>query len=392
MPKISVVIPTFNRAHLIGEAIESVLNQTFPDFELIVVDDGSTDDTQEVVHHFTDPRLKYLKLTNSGVSAARNTGIQACSGDIVAFLDSDDLWLPEKLERQMARLDHDSEAGLVYGLYYSTTSIEAPKKLRGNCEAQLGLRKLLFGTVFHWSTVLIVRSWLGQVGGFDEQFPVGEEWELTLRLALAGCHMICEPLPLAIVRQQPNSLAKSSYRHQNALMAVLDKTFNDPRMPLDFVNLRGMARASQLLRIAASAYVTSNLEMGREILQRALATCPSLMSEHIDFLVDTLVYRIRGLSIDDPEEVLQQVERCLPGNHTFVKKLRRRLWGKFYEIAAFQAYELGQPVQCRAFALRAISKRLSSLRNRGLLSIFLRSLVGNRISNEFKIPSSMHRN
>lgn len=380
MPKISVIIPTFNRAHLIAKAIESVLNQTITDFELIVVDDGSTDNTEEVVHSFTDPRLRYLKQLNGGPSVARNAGIQAATGEFIAFLDSDDLFLPEKLSVQMAKVVDNPAVGLVYGLYLSNTEREGSLKVAGVCYPQLELRDLLLGPAFQWSTVLIRRALLEQAGGFDETLG-GEDWELTLRLALAGCQMVCVAEPVSIVRRQPISNTRD-LQYMSSLLAVLDKTFSDPRMPSDLLNLRDLARASQLLRIAASAYVTSNFEMGRQMLQRALATCPSLTSEHIDFLVDTLVYRIRGLSTENPEQVLETVAQSLPGNSNFVKKLRRRLWGKFYEIAAFQAYQLRQPAECRAYVLRAVGKMPSSLHNRGLLSIFVQSFLGNKVINE----------
>jgi hypothetical protein len=171
----------------------------------------------------------------------------------------------------------------------------------------------------------------------------------------------------------------------------LDKIFNDPRMPAELLDLRDLARASQLIRIAASAYSTSQLEMGRDILQHALETYPSLASEHFDFLVDLLVYRIRGLSLDDPKVALQQVTQYLPGDNTFLKKLKRRLWGRFYEIAAFQSHQLDQRAKCIAYAIRAVGITPSCLRNRGLVSIFVRSLVGNWIIDEFKSLSNTLR-
>jgi Glycosyl transferase family 2 len=382
MPRISVILPTYNRAHLVTEAIESVLKQTFTDFELIVVDDGSTDDTEEVVHAFTDPRLRYLKQLNGGASAARNTGVQTATGEFIAFLDSDDLFLPEKLSLQMAKVDDNPKVGLVYGKYLSSIGSEGSLKIAGVCYPQLELRRLLLGPVFHWSTVLVRRLLLEEVGKFEETFG-GEDWELTLRLALAGCQMICVPEPVSIVRRQPISNTRD-LQYMSSLLAVLDKTFSDPRMPPDLLNLRDMARASQLLRIATSAYVTSRLAMGHEIAQRALATCPSLMSEHFDFLVDILVYRIRGLSLADPEEVLQKVTQYLPGDRIFLRKLKPRLWGRFYEIAAFQSYQLGQRAGCIVNVIRAVSQTPSRLRNRGLFSIFVRSFLGNQIINEIK--------
>ena len=101
MPKVSVIIPTYNRSLSVREAIESVLAQTYRDFELIVVDDGSADNTPSVLGSFGE-RIRGIRQANAGVSAARNAGIRAAKGEWVAFLDSDDLWVPQKLERQMA--------------------------------------------------------------------------------------------------------------------------------------------------------------------------------------------------------------------------------------------------------------------------------------------------
>ena len=108
-PCVSVIVPTFNRAWILKEAIDSVLAQNYRDFELIVIDDGSTDHTRDILHPYRD-RLTVIRQANAGVSAARNRGIRAASGRLIAFLDSDDLWLPGKLERQTAFFDATPEA------------------------------------------------------------------------------------------------------------------------------------------------------------------------------------------------------------------------------------------------------------------------------------------
>ena len=116
MPRISVIIPTYNRAHHLKAAVSSVLNQTYTDLELIIVDDGSTDATREVGEQFChlDNRVRYLYQNNGGPSAARNMGIRAARGDFIAFLDSDDYWMPIKLAEQLAIAEQDARIGVVY--------------------------------------------------------------------------------------------------------------------------------------------------------------------------------------------------------------------------------------------------------------------------------------
>ena len=115
-PRVSVILPTYNRAQLIAQAIQSVLDQTYQDFELIIVDDGSKDETEEVVNSFDDERIRYARHEeNKGANAARNTGIAMARGEYIAFQDSDDKWLPEKLERQMRIfLITSTDIGVVY--------------------------------------------------------------------------------------------------------------------------------------------------------------------------------------------------------------------------------------------------------------------------------------
>ena len=117
MPKVSVIIPAYNCAHYICHAVDSVLAQTFPDFELVVVDDGSTDNTRELLKQYGS-QIKYIYQQNKDMTAARNTGINHSSGEYIAFLDSDDIWLANKLERQIVLLDQAPEVGLVYCWHY----------------------------------------------------------------------------------------------------------------------------------------------------------------------------------------------------------------------------------------------------------------------------------
>src|SRR3990170_2838516 len=116
MPKVSVIIPTYNREKYIVETLQSVFAQTFTDYEVIVIDDGSTDNTADVLRPYLD-RIVYIRKPNGGQGSARNVGIKVAKGEYIAFLDSDDLWMPEKLELQVKYLDNNKDAGLVFTDY-----------------------------------------------------------------------------------------------------------------------------------------------------------------------------------------------------------------------------------------------------------------------------------
>ena len=185
-PTVSVIIPTYNRAHLVGRAICSVLNQTFQDFEIIVVDDGSTDNTEEVVKSFNDPRIRYIRHEqNRGGSAARNTGIRAARGEYIAFLDSDDEWLPEKLDTQLKTMSTLPEhfVGVCCG-YYRARQSKIVSVSRPMLYGKL-FDKLLKSPFLNGGSCLIVRkNALVAIGGFDEQLARHQDWDLLLRLAL----------------------------------------------------------------------------------------------------------------------------------------------------------------------------------------------------------------
>lgn len=385
MPKASVIITTYNRAHLVGDAIDSVLKQTFIDFELIVVDDGSADNTEQVVGSYIDPRLKYIKQPNQGLPAARNTGIQAATGEYISFLDDDDIILPEKLALQVATLDSDPEIGLVYSLYYAVTETddEMLKVPAGTCDPPLTLRRLLLGPWAHISTVLVRYSWVEKIGGFDRKIQPGDDFDFYIGLALAGCKMTGISTPLALIRQQSGSLGKSIYHREKDSIAFLDKAFSDPRLPMEMQELRNTAYAIQFILLATSAYLASQLQEGKSYLERAIEMDPSLVNENIDILVNRIINSITGLSLGDPEATLRQIVANMPDQKAF-SNLKRRLWEKFYIQAAYQAYLSNQLEECKSYAMRAIINAPSSLRNRGLLSILIKSFLGRKVSTSKK--------
>jgi glycosyltransferase involved in cell wall biosynthesis len=186
MPKVSVIIPTYNRAEQLKLAIGSVLSQSFQDFEIIVVDDASRDNTPEVVAGFKNDRIRHIRHgTNKKISASRNTGILNSRGKYIAFLDDDDAWLPEKLEPQV-RLLEDSPAttGAVYSGFYKID------KSSGNTLGKITPTKrgdifqdLLTGNWIATSTVLLRKECFQKVGLFDESMVFGEDYDMWIRIS-----------------------------------------------------------------------------------------------------------------------------------------------------------------------------------------------------------------
>jgi glycosyltransferase involved in cell wall biosynthesis len=202
-PAVSAIIPAYNRAHTVGRAIQSVLDQTFQDLEIIVVDDGSTDGTKAIVEAFRDPRIRYLRHErNRGAAAARNTGIRASHGEYLAFLDSDDEWLPHKLEEQIALLkDPTAGWGLTCSGFFLVINGSEREYIHAPCSSWF--KRLLRTCDLGPGTTLVVRrECIGKVGLLDEGFIRGEDWDWLLRLSKVFALAVVEK-PLARVYKGP---------------------------------------------------------------------------------------------------------------------------------------------------------------------------------------------
>lgn len=211
-PIISVIIPTYNRANLLNGSVGSVLVQTFKNFEIILIDDGSTDNTESIVKGFNNPKIRYIEnKRNIGAAAARNVGIKIAKGKYIAFQDSDDEWLPEKLEKQIKVFESaSSNVGVVYSGYLiikRNKKIYAPlkkyKKRNGNIH-----KELLYGNFIGTPTILVKKECFEKVGMFDENLNALEDWELAIRLSkYYEFRFLDEPLLLA--NYSVNSVSKN---------------------------------------------------------------------------------------------------------------------------------------------------------------------------------------
>ena len=278
-PAVSVVIPAYNRAAQIRLAIDSVLRQSFSDFELLVVDDGSTDGTRDVVRGIADPRLRLIETPrNMGASAARNLGIAEARAPWVAFQDSDDEWLPLKLEKQMARLLAPG-AGFVAGYCgmmilgevdggagpgrLSARYFPAPEQTE--VEGDL-LEPLLRTSLISTQTLVARANRLREIGGFDPDLRALIDWECVLRLAPLGPIAFVDE-PLALQRFSTNSITRDRARKLVSQIRVIKKH-------ADLFASRPKAHARQLYIIAGGQRQAGDLASARASLARARALDP----------------------------------------------------------------------------------------------------------------------
>ena len=280
MPKVSVIIPTYNRGNFILSAIESVLAQNYRNFEIIVVDDGSTDDTQIQLKKFTD-KIKYFYQPNQGISSARNTGIRFAQGEYIAFLDSDDLWLGDKLMIQTQILDSDPSLALTYasmlifdekGHYHG----RKPSKISGSNFQEL-IEK---GGHFPTSTVMIRKRCFKRAGLFDENLSLLEDFDMWLRISrLYRIGPIVEQ-PLGIYRWHEYNIIldeQNMYESQIKLYQKILKQF--PDAPVRTVKQK-LARNQYLL--SKIYFNEHNYKKAAEHLHHALINNPYLGKEFLE--------------------------------------------------------------------------------------------------------------
>jgi glycosyltransferase involved in cell wall biosynthesis len=227
-PSISVVIPAYNYGRFIGAAIDSVLNQTYPAAEILVIDNGSTDNTKEVVAAFGDA-VRYFYEDNLGVSVARNLGVDRSTGDLIAFLDADDYWEPTCLERAVAKFEQGEDIGLVHwGLreFDSSTGETIRFYLEGS-EENVAENLLVWEgpTIAGHGAVIVTRDAFFDAGGFDTETEPSEDWDFCYRLTRQ--HKIAfVPEPLVNYRAHPTSAHRDIQKFERGMGRFFEKAFS----------------------------------------------------------------------------------------------------------------------------------------------------------------------
>ena len=297
MPIISVIIPAYNAERTILETIASVQQQTFSDFELIVINDGSTDQTSELLITVKDHRLKIFSYRNSGPAAARNHGISHSTGNFISFLDADDLWTQDKLELQLAALQRHPEAGVAYSWtcymsedgksFYAGESI----KFEGNVYAQLLVRNFLD----NGSNPLISKQAIESVKEFDTTLSASEDWDFYLRLA-ARWPFVLVHKPQVIYRQSSKGLSSNIDLMDNYCFLVLERAFQSAPPELQYLKNQSLATVHHYLTGICLARVTNAEEVKQagQKLQMAIRLEPRTLLNRITqrYLIIWLLMRL----------------------------------------------------------------------------------------------------
>lgn len=275
MVRISVVIPTYNCERYLAQAIDSVLAQTYRDFEVIVVDDGSTDRTDQVLQSYGS-QIRALRQSNQGVAAARNQGMMIAQGEWIAFLDADDIFFPDKLAAQIAHAEAHPHLGLVHSGWQR---VEENGVLIKRVEPWHQVPHLNLETWLRWkpvlpSAMLFRRDWLQKSGGFDPRFPPAEDTELVLRLAVMGCEADWLRQVTVNYRQHGESAMHKGLPQARSLTAVIEHFFQRPDLPDSIRWQETQIRYNTLVWIAWYLHYTGHLPEVVTYLQQAWHNSP----------------------------------------------------------------------------------------------------------------------
>jgi glycosyltransferase involved in cell wall biosynthesis len=324
IPVVSVITPAYNQASYLSQAVQSVLEQTCQDFELIVVDDGSTDGTPQVLAGIQDPRVRAIRQPNAGLSAARNTGLRACRAPYVTFLDADDFFMPDKLAVLSAYLEQHPDIGLVGGGTQVVDQVGRPLREIIKSPGNLGLFELLAGNPFTVTSVMVRKEWIDRVGVFDETLRACEDWDMWLRLAYAGCRFEWVEHVVGAYRYHVSQMTRQSERMRTAFLAVLKKFYSQPELPTRVIAYQDKAYASALVTTAAYAYHANELAQGKDDLIEALRLDPTLRDNGYQRLMDRLVGWSDDPRSTEPAAFLQRIIDSLPPEQTALKGQLRR--------------------------------------------------------------------
>ena len=268
MVKVTVVIPAYNAMQYLPQTVNSVIEQTLADWELLIINDGSTDNILEWAVTIQDSRVKLINQKNQGVSVARNTGILKAKGEYIAFLDADDLWQPTKLEQQLQRFQECPEAGLVYTW---TALVDSQgnflnRILASNTEGKVWEKFLVTNGMGNGSVAMVRRSCFEKVGLFDPNLSSAADRDMWIRIAAEYPFAVVKQ-PLTLWLQHEDSMSKNRHKMLADLRQALEKNF--ATVPLELLHLRNQSYSYINMRQAWNSIDEENLAEAKHFQQQA---------------------------------------------------------------------------------------------------------------------------
>ena len=270
MVKVSVIIPAYNGDRYIGEAIDSILSQTYSDYEIIVVDDGSTDSTRQVIEQYGS-KIQYLSQTNQGVAASRNLGLTQAKGEYVAFLDQDDIFLPHKLASQVALLEQNPSLGIANSGWQIANQ-------QGNVNAavepwkeipELNLTNLIIWKPVFLGAMLFRRSWLERTEGFDTTLEQTPDVDLVLRLTAMGATAAWVKQTTVKYRQHEANASRNTLLQAQELDQILERFFTQSNLSPEIKTLEPESRYQSLIWSAWRLQQTGYLQKMSDYLYKS---------------------------------------------------------------------------------------------------------------------------
>jgi glycosyltransferase involved in cell wall biosynthesis len=315
MPTVSVIVPAYNVENTIVETIHSIQAQTFSDFELIVINDGSTDNTVEVVSQIQEPRLKIFSYENGGLPVARNRGIQRATGEFITFIDADDLWKPDKLERQLNALREHPEAGVAYSwtafIDENSNFLFAWKPLyfEGDVYPQLLVRNFISSG----SNIMVRRQFIEAAGEFDPSLKSVEDWDYYLRLA-ALCPFALVPDYQILYRRSSQSMTSKVEVMEQANLIVIERAFQSAPSELQYLKRRSLANAYRYLakQCLASVLDKKGVKKATQKLKQAIRFSPRILSSQETQRLILKLLMVRLLPMKTATHFIQYLSRKLP--------------------------------------------------------------------------------
>lgn len=377
MPTVSIVLPTHNRGSFLVAAIRSVLAQDFSDFELIVVDDGSMDDTAEQVRSVADPRVRYLYQENAGRSAARNRGIAAATAPYLAFLDDDDVYLPRKVGVQVRYLDENPRIDLVGG---GVKVINAHGREIGSWPdvaypISVELEDALYSCPLMPSTVMLRRSSLGRLSEwFSPRFEPVEDKELFLRSLASGWQMVICPEPLSLYRVHGGNSQGDAVHSASQNLRCLEHVLSLPGLPSTLSARPSRLYGHYYLVGALHAFSVGQLDFARASLEQATALDADLLQGDPPRLVELIAGFAHTFHVSDPLQYIDLVVDQLPSSLVRLRRLRKATRSAYFWKRVFDARSGGRKPRPSDW-VRGVLNDPRWLRNRGIWSIFVYDIL-----------------